>query len=97
MKAIAPLSVYTYMDSVMKADIFFFISSIAVIVLTAGALVAEYYIVRSLQRIERFAERVEEKMYAASEEVQEIGSGIKESFIYNLIFKKKKRAKTTKH
>ncbi len=62
MKAIALLPVYTYMDSVMKADIFFFISSIAVIVLTLGALVVGYYVVRSLQRIERLGEGIEDSI-----------------------------------
>lgn len=96
MKAIALLPVYTYMDSVMKADIFFFISSIAVIVLTVGVLIGLYYVTRSLQRLERLAKRLEEKMYAATEDVQELGEGIKESFLYKLIFKKKKRAKAQK-
>jgi HAMP domain-containing protein len=77
----------------MKADIFFFISSIAVVVVSIGILIAGYYITRSLQKIERLAERLEEKMVDATEEVREIGGNIKESFLYNLIFKKKKRTK----
>lgn len=93
MKSLVESYVYISMDSVVKADIFFFISSIAVVVVSAGLLVAGYYITRSLQRIERLAGRLEEKMIDATDEVKEIGENIKESFLYNMIFKKKKKTK----
>ncbi len=79
----------------MKADIFFFISSIAVVVVSVGILIVGYYIVHSLRRIEKFAERLEERIADTSDEVKAMGENIKESFIYNLIFKKKRKAKVT--
>lgn len=85
------------MDSVMQADIFFFISSIAVVVVSIGILVASYYVIRLLRRIELFAEKWEERMYDATEEVKGIGDDIKKSFLYNLIFKKKKQGKINKN
>jgi len=81
------------MDPVMKSDIFFFITSIAVILVSGGVLVAIYYITRSIRIIERLVERVEEKVVMATEEVREIGGGIKDSLIYNLIFKKRRKPK----
>lgn len=77
----------------MKSDIFFFITSIAVILVSGGVLVAIYYITRSIRIIERLVERVEEKVVMATEEVREIGGGIKDSLIYNLIFKKRRKPK----
>ncbi len=83
------------MDTIMKADIFFFITTIAVVVLTVAILAALYYVVGAMKRLEAYADRIEDKLMDASVEVREMGEDIRDSFIYNLIFKKKKRKKLT--
>ncbi len=74
----------------MKADIFFFVTTLAVVVVSAGFLFALYYIIGAIKRLEGYAERIEAKMVDATSEVKEMGEDMRDSFIYNLIFKKKK-------
>ena len=79
------------MDTFMKADIFFFVTTMAVVVLTIGILWALSYIVSAVKRLEAYAERIEKKMKDASEDVKDIGEDIKESFLYNFLFSKKRK------
>ncbi|CAN5152525.1 hypothetical protein BH11PAT3_BH11PAT3_0710 [soil metagenome] len=75
----------------MKADIFFFVTTIAVVVVSIAVLASLYYVVGAFKRLEAYAVRIEENMKDASAEVKEMGEDIRDSFIYNFIFKKKKR------
>ena len=77
----------------MKADIFFFVTTIAVVVLSVAILYSLFYIVSAFKRLEAYAEKIERNMEDASVEVKEIGEDIRESFLYNFLFKKKKRNK----
>ncbi len=86
------------MDTLVKADVFFFITSIAVIAVTVGILIGIYYIVQTVRRIEGYAETIEKKMKEKKEEVDDITddvkdmvNDIKDSFIYNLLFTKKRK------
>ena len=82
------------MDTLMKADIFFFVTTIAVVVVSIAFLLSLYYVVNAIKRLEAYASRIEENMKDASAEVKEMGEDIRDSFIYNFIFKKKKRRST---
>lgn len=84
------------MDTIMKADIFFFVTTISVVVVSAALLFGIYYIVGAVRRFESYAERIESNMKDASDEVRELGEDIRESFIYNFIFKKKKNARKSR-
>ena len=79
------------MDTLVKADIFFFVTSIAVVLVSGALLYAIYYVLGAVKRLETYVEKIEANMKDASREAKEIGEDIRESFLYNLIFKKKKR------
>lgn len=79
------------MDTLIKADIFFFITSIAVILVSIGILVALYYIVKAVDSFEKFSEKIEENMMDASEEVKEMAEDIRNSFLFSFLFGKKRR------
>jgi hypothetical protein len=66
------------MDTLAKANIFFFITTIAVGLITIGVLISLYYVVRAMKRLEELSEITEE---------------IRESFLFNLLFKRHGRNK----
>ncbi len=73
------------MSTFMKADIFFFITTLAVIVFTALAVVISVYIVRILKKIDRAADRVEAGI-----------ESFEDSFLFNLLFGKRAKHKKAK-
>jgi hypothetical protein len=89
------------METLVKADIFFFISSISVLVVSVGILIGIFYAVRAIKRFEKYAENLEIKMKEKTAEVNDIAddvknivSDVKESLVYNFLFSKKKKRKT---
>src|SRR3989338_3680306 len=60
------------MSEFMKADIFFFVTTIAVILLTVGIIIALYYVVRILRSVRNVSERVEEGSKVLSEDLEEL-------------------------
>ncbi len=79
------------MDTLMQADIFFFISSIGFVLITIGVLILVYYAIRAVRRFEEFTEVVEAHIEDAKDGVMDFKEDIKESLVYNFIFGKKKK------
>ena len=65
------------MEELMKADIFFFITSIAVILVTVGVIIALNYIVRILRNVRDISERVDEGTKALSEDLTVLRGNLK--------------------
>ena len=84
------------MDTVMKADIFFFITSIAVVFLSIFVIIALYYLIRALKRFSKLSETLEDNIGDASEDIKEMTEQVKESFVFNMIFPKKRKRRTSK-
>lgn len=75
------------MESIVKADIFFFITSIAVILVTALVIVALYYCVRILRNVRDISERVDEGSKAFAEDLSLVRTQLKASgFAWKHIF-----------
>ena len=82
------------MDTFMKADIFFFVTTIAVVTfLLLGSIVA-FYVIKILRNVHRASQKLEEKIEAGSEQASALYHKIVESFLFNMLFGKK--AKKTK-
>jgi uncharacterized membrane protein (DUF485 family) len=64
------------MDSLMKADIFFFITSIAVVLVTVGLLITFVYVIRAMKKLER---------------VEDVADDVRQSFLWKFLFKKRKK------
>ena len=56
------------METLAKADIFFFITSIAVIFVTVGVIAILYYLVTILRNIRSISDRIEEGSKALEED-----------------------------
>jgi len=81
------------MDTLIKADIFFFITTIAVVFVSIFFIIALYYMATAFRRMRMLFDKVEENIDTANVHVKEIIDQIKESFLFNILFGKKARKK----
>ena len=81
------------MDTLMKADIFFFITTIAVIIFLILGSIAFVYLIKILRNIKRASDTLEHKIEVASEHADTLYHSIAESFLFNMLFGKKKKTK----
>ena len=79
------------MGTLMKADIFFFVTTIAVVLVTIALLVSLYYVVTAVRRLADTLHKIEQNMKDASIEVKEMTEDLRDSFLFNLLFKKRRR------
>ncbi len=79
------------METLIKADIFFFITSIAVIILAVFASIVMYYLIGALRNFRALARRLEKDIGNAGEEVEEMVERVSDSFIFSMLFPKKHR------
>lgn len=78
------------MESLIKADIFFFISTIAVIVLIVFIATTFYYVIKILKNVRDSTDALKDEIRAAGQKVSEIEKEIADSFIFKFLFTKKK-------
>lgn len=74
----------------MKSDIFFFVATIATVVVAAFLAVAIYYLVRFLKKANRISDSVEDG-------IDQLKEGVKDQPFLNFLFKKKKTKKQKQH
>lgn len=84
------------MDTFMKADIFFFVTTLAVVFISIFIIIAIVYFIRFLGACRRLTETLEEKAGELSEEAEEFLERIKGAWLFNLLFPPKKRQKKEK-
>ena len=65
------------MEDFMKADIFFFITSLAVILITIGALVALFYLIEILRSVRDVSKRVDEGSKLFAEDLSAFRESVK--------------------
>ena len=81
------------MDTLLKANIFFFVTTIAVIVFLVLGSIMFFYIIGILRNIKKASDKIEEKIDAAGEQVDTLYHSISNSFLFHLLFGKKKKTK----
>jgi len=93
------------MENFIKADIFFFITSIAVVISTIGVIVVAVYVVRILRDMKHISKKVSEEGDKIIEDVEYLretakaeGMKIKNitDFFINLFARRHKKEKTKK-
>lgn len=78
------------MDTLFKADIFFLITSIAVISVTIFLLIALFKFISILNDFKSISDRLKKGVDSASENISELVDSVNESAIFKFIFGKKK-------
>jgi len=81
------------MESVLKMDIFFFISSISIIVITVIFIVVGFYLIKTMKNFSQISESIKNTVEGTTTSLEEIGDHIKESPIFSFFFGKKRKKK----
>ena len=85
------------MNTLMKADIFFFISSVSSVILTILLCVALYYFIRASRNLYLLSEKIKTHFQASEEFVMDLKDRLEENFLFRMFFpavrEKKKRNK----
>ena len=86
------------MESILKSDIFFFISSISVVILTLVLLVAGFYFVKILINFYKISTILKNYTQNTEGELREMGEHIRPSRLFTFFFGKEKvKRETEKH
>lgn len=83
------------MESFIKADIFFFISSISVIIFTVFFIIIGFHLAKVMKNFSHISEKLKNAVDDADSELREMSEHVRESAIFNFIFGKKKVKKRT--
>ncbi len=85
------------MSEILEANIFFFITSVAVIVFTVLVSVAVYYVIKILQSVRRIVDRIDAGSETIAEDISElreyIASGSLISQVIGLFIRRKRPVK----
>jgi hypothetical protein len=86
------------MNTLIHADVFFFISSIGFIILFALFVIALVYLIKLIRSLHRAIEMLKAKANSLEEDAEELLEDVRESVIFRLIFGRKRhtRARTNK-
>lgn len=79
------------METFIKADIFFFVTTIAVVLITVGMIFVFFHLAKFLATCNRIAKNVELKATEISGEAKELIADVRESFLFRLLFPKPKK------
>lgn len=77
------------MDTLVKANVFFFITSIAVVVLTILLVICFYYLSQTLKNFRDISNTLKKGVDHASSHLEGLSKKVTESMIFNLFFGKK--------
>ena len=77
----------------MKMDIFFFVTTISVVVVPVFIIILFYYLIKSFRKLKILLDKVENNINNVSDDIKDITNQIKESFIFNFLFPKKRKKK----
>ncbi len=81
------------MGTLMKADIFFFAVTIMVALVSIFLVIALCYVIKILRRTTILYNKIEENINTVDIHIKEIIGHIKESFLFNFLFMKRKNKK----
>jgi uncharacterized membrane protein len=88
------------METLVKADIFFFVTTIAVIILTVFLSICFYYLAGALRNLRDITQTLKEGVDRAEERVEEFIERIEDNAVFRFIFgsrrtTKKKKSRST--
>ncbi len=84
------------MTSLIQADIFFFISSIAFVILGILAVIVLVYVIKVLHSFMRILERVEESMDSIGDATMELIDEMRDNMFFRMLFPAKKKPRIHK-
>ncbi len=85
------------MESIIQSNIFFFITSISVIIFTIFFIIIAIYLVRIMRNFSHISEALKKGVDNAGEELREMTDHVRDSPIFSFVFGKKKTEKKRKN
>jgi hypothetical protein len=85
------------MESLMKADIFFFISSVATVILTALVSVILFYLIKAGKNFYMLSEALKEKFEESEEFVAELKERLENNMFFRLFFPPSRKKTRNSH
>jgi hypothetical protein len=83
------------MESILKADIFFFISSISVVIITLVLLVAGFYFIKIIRNFYKISNILKDYTENANKELRDMGDHVRNSPLFTFLFGKAKKGKSS--
>lgn len=83
------------MELILKSEIFFFISSISVILITIIFVIVGFYLIKTMKNFSDISESIKNTVDGATSSLAEVGYNIKESPIFKFFFGKKRKKKNS--
>lgn len=85
------------MEPVLKSEIFFFISSVAVILFTVVFIIFGFYLIKIMRNFSHISDKLKKGVDNASASLEEVGENIKESKLFSFIFGSQKKNKKSRN
>lgn len=82
------------METIMKADIFFFISSLASVILTVLFSIVLFYFIKAGKNLYLLSEKLQAHFHESEEFVLELKERLENNFIFRLFFPPARHKKT---
>lgn len=81
------------MESILRSDMFFFITSISVITISIFILIALYYFIKMLRNFYKISATLKNYTKDTEKELKDLGGQIRQSPLFTFIFGKEKNKK----
>ncbi|KKU80603.1 MAG: hypothetical protein UY07_C0039G0006 [Parcubacteria group bacterium GW2011_GWA1_47_8] len=80
------------METLVKADIFFFITSVAIVIASVVFMIAGFYLIQMLKNFRDISDKLKKAVDIAEEDIGSMHDQITKSWLYNFIFAKKEKS-----
>lgn len=84
------------METLLKADIFFFVTTICVVFISIFLIILLARLSKFMESLRALSEKLKEKVEDVGEEAEELLEKIEDSFIFRLLFWGKKKTRKKK-
>ncbi len=81
------------MESLMKSEIFFFVTTLSIVIVTTFFVIIGVYIIKIVKNFAHMSDALKKTVDDADNEIREISEQVRESPIFSFIFGNKKRKK----
>lgn len=79
------------MESILKSEIFFFISSVSVVLITVIFIIIGFYLIKIMKNFSHISEVLKNTVDGAASSLEEVGNDIKESILFKFFFGSKRK------
>lgn len=79
------------MESILKSEVFFFISSISVVLITVIFIILGFYLIKIMRNFSHTSETLKKTVDGAASSLEEVGNDIKESTLFRFFFGSKRK------